>query len=236
LELYKWEDDGLIKVADDVCAECSGYVMQLNATAGVGTADLPVGWRQPCLKCLEDEADANDVKSPSDWVTVAGMMALSLLEQHRMPFESAVSYDESQLPPSPKPGVSAVCHSCIVNWAVEDSSIDVANDREKLAHCHACLKETADVDRQAADTAQSVVFGLASRLVGKFITAPVVRKLKREMAASRARSSDSSRSKQAGKGGALGAPAASKPAGKFHSSSSSSRRLTCSIDGCQSVH
>jgi hypothetical protein len=215
---------------DDSCYDCYRHMSQLNATAGVWVApsDLPSDWRQACIKCLEEGVTDGRLDMRP---LVVHIMATAFLSQQGMPISSAVSYNAAELPPSPEPGVSAVCHSCIINWAAEGSSMDVANDREKMAHCHACL--TVEVkgryERQSLDTLQMVEYGLASRLLGKFILAPAVRMLKHGMASPPAGSSDSSRSKQAGKEGAPGAPAASKPAGKCHSSSSSSsRRLTCS--------
>jgi hypothetical protein len=116
-------------------------------------------------------------------------MAVAFLREQGMPLTSEVGYDVSKLPSSPQPGVSDVCHSCVVNWAPEGSSMDVAKDREKLAHCHACLYHTKGWDKEASDITQMVEHGLVSLFLGKFIVSPTVRKVKRDMAVSSAGSS-----------------------------------------------
>jgi hypothetical protein len=143
-------------------------------------AELPPKWQQQCIKCLQmDPADGPIMWNGLDLQgAMAGSLGRMLLRHHGMQINDDVWYDPRKLPPSPQPGVSAVCHSCMVNWIAEGSSMDVATDRDKMAHCHACLKECEDSqEQQQMDMAVMVEYALASRFIGKFITSPVVRKL-----------------------------------------------------------
>jgi hypothetical protein len=155
-------------------------MLELKAAPELSTAQLPSTWRQTCVECLEPDVDGKALAAQSG---VAVIMATLFLMQHNMPHNALVRYDISQLPPSPEPGITAVCHSCIVNFAAEGSSMSAADDREKLAHCHACLAATTGLDVQTVYIQQMVSYGLASRMVGKFVRAPPLRKLQREMAA-----------------------------------------------------
>jgi hypothetical protein len=66
----------------------------------------------------------------------------------------------------------------MVNWIAEGSSMDVATDSDKMAHCHACLQDCEDAeDQQQMDMAVMVEYALASHFLGKFITSPVARDL-----------------------------------------------------------
>jgi hypothetical protein len=138
-------------------------VVQLNKT-GLPVAGLPHTVNLDCIKCLQ--TDAADSSIPSNGVSVqdalAGMMSNMLLTYHIMPRGAVVSYNAAKLPPSPEPGVSAVCHSCIINWAAEGSSMGVMNDREKMAHCHVCLHQLPGAWQQHQDTITMVTYGLAS--------------------------------------------------------------------------
>jgi hypothetical protein len=174
------------------CFICTGHMAQLNKTAGLRTAKLPSSWRKTCIDCLESNikgrlrtlaASIEDtpVSVPSGvnlQDLAAQSMASMLLKQYLMPLDSKIQYDESKLERSPQPGVSNTCHSCIVNWVAEGSSMDVVNFLELMAHCHACLKGIKGRDKLSVDQSQMVAYGLASRLLGKLIMAPAVRQVK----------------------------------------------------------
>jgi hypothetical protein len=123
---------------DDNCYACASYMADVNATADVSTAQLPSTWRQFCIDCLEADVKGQTLQAQ---MFLADIMAAMFLRQQGMPLSAAVDINVSNLPPSPKPDVSAVCHSCIKTWTAVGSSMSPAYDRNKLAHCHACLNE-----------------------------------------------------------------------------------------------
>jgi hypothetical protein len=98
---------------------------------GPEQAPLTGNWRQECVTCLEldDDSDATvDMQHAA-----AELLAHVLLSQHGMPLTNEVGYDASKLPRSNQPGVSSECNSCANNWLL-DESMEVVNDREKMAH------------------------------------------------------------------------------------------------------
>jgi hypothetical protein len=207
------EEGGSWAALPEVCFHCLEHVQELLKSIGLRDPQLPARWQQQCIKCLQiDPTDGPIMWNGMDLQNaMAGSLGRMLLRYHGMQLNFDAWYNPHKLPPSPQPGVSAVCHSCIVNWVAEGSSMDVGTDHDKMAHCHACLQECEDSeDPQQMDTAVMVEYALASRYLGKFITSPVVRKLKK--AAQKELDHKSSRGAKGAK--ASSAAAASKQAGK----------------------
>jgi hypothetical protein len=163
-----------------VCFDCLEHVQELLRTIQSGDPELPRKWQQQCIKCLQmDPADGLIMWNGMDVRNaMAGWLGRMLFMNAGVVIGDDMRYDPRKLPRSPEPGVSAVCHSCMVNWIAEGSSMVVKKDRDKMAHCHACLRECEEsTEQQQMDMAIMVEYALASRFLGKFITSPVVRKL-----------------------------------------------------------
>jgi hypothetical protein len=152
---------------------------------------------------------------------LAELLAYLLLEQHNMPLTAAVEHDPAKLPASSTAAWTRACSSCISNWLFL-RGMDVADDREKMAHCHICLVESMGPDHTSVEMTRAVHYGLASRFLGKFVLSPMMRQALDGMDSSMplcgvpaTGSSAGSNSNRAAKGEAsAGKPAASKPAGK----------------------
>jgi hypothetical protein len=103
---------------------------------------------------------------------VAEYLAHAMLRKHGMPLEKEAKYNASKLPASPKHGVSDACYSCARNW-VKSDSLEVVKDREKMVHCHACLRQSMGTDKKAVKMTRAVSHSLACRLLGKVIPSPM---------------------------------------------------------------
>jgi hypothetical protein len=165
-----------------VCFNCLEHVQQMLSSSQLRDDLLPPEWQQECITCLQMDPTGG----PIMWnglnlqKSLASSLARLFLRDHGMQPNADVGYDPRKLPPSPSPGFSAVCHSCMVNW-VKDSSMVVVTDRDKMAHCHACLQyywqgDDAEVLQQI-DLVVMIEYALASRFLGEFITSPVTREL-----------------------------------------------------------
>jgi hypothetical protein len=114
---------------------------------------------------LPADNDSGSGSGSAIQTALAELLAHLLLEQHSMPLSKPVTYDRARLPASTVEELSNVCDSCFTNW-IYDSSMSVADDRDKVAHCHACLQEWTGTDRGAVAMRRAVHHGLASRLLG----------------------------------------------------------------------
>jgi hypothetical protein len=153
---------------------------------------------------------------------LAELLAYLLLEQHNIPLTAAVEHDPAQLPASSTLAWTRACNSCIANWIIQ-RGMDVANDREKMAHCHICLGESMGSDPESVEMRRAVHFALASRLLREYVISPVMREaLEDNLVCSTSTTSSSSggsKIKQAGKAETCGTKAAGNLAGKYRSSS-----------------
>jgi hypothetical protein len=177
------DETGVAVTLPGECFNCWEHVQELLSCSKLGDALLPPQWQQECIKCLQmDPADGPIMWNGLDLQkSLTSWLARVLLRSHGMQPDADVWYDPRKLPPSPSPGFSAVCHSCMVNWVAEGSSMDVVTDRDKMAHCHACLKyywqgDDAEVLQQI-DLVVMIEYALASWFLGEFITSPMAREL-----------------------------------------------------------
>jgi hypothetical protein len=165
--------------APATCISCAHHLIDYNLD-GPEVAPLTGNWRQECLTCLETDDDSDATVNMQH--LVAEFLAHVLLKQHGMPLSKQVRYDTSKLPRSNQPGVSDECKGCINNWLMEES-MDVVNDHEMLAHCHACLQQSVGKDTQAVQMTRYVSHSLAWRLLEQQVLSPMARKTRNDLEA-----------------------------------------------------
>jgi hypothetical protein len=160
-----------------VCKQCQEHLWFPSTSAGQGrdAGDLPKGWQKDCLACLLSPLQGSQsvrLRDSAFQAVQAHHIGILLLRKHGIRYLEKPVFDAAKLPKSGK-GVSDACYSCFNHWLI-NKGMRVVKDRQKLAHCHACIYDNLQVNNAIAW--HSVVlasYGLASRSLGQFISPPL---------------------------------------------------------------